>query len=136
VAGLSLGTRPLEIIRAAMEAMALRFVLVDRRLNEAFTETSGGKQVVASGGGLSGSPTGVRIMADALARPVVTLSTVPEASSRGAALLALEASGGPSVEEVEAPLGEVYEPYLSRHAVYKEALERQRKLYEAVISKW
>jgi gluconokinase len=135
VAGLSMGTRPLEIIRAAMEAVALRFVLVDRRLNEAFTETSGTKQVVASGGGLSGSPTWVRIMADALARPV-TLSTVPEASSRGAALLALEASGGSSVEEVEAPLGEVYEPDLSRHAVYKDALERQRKLYEAVISKW
>lgn len=133
VMGLSMASRPVEILRAAMEAVALRFALVDRRLNEAFPETSG-RQVVATGGGLSGSPAWIRIMADVLGRPV-TLSAVPEASSRGAALLALEASGGPSVEEVEAPLGEVYEPDLSRHAVYKEALERQRELYEAVIPK-
>jgi hypothetical protein len=27
----------------------------------------------------------------------------------------------------------VYEPDLSRHAVYEEALDRQRKLYDAVV---
>jgi len=70
-------------------------------------------------------------MADALGRPVTT-SAVPEASSRGVALLTLEALGGPGIEDVEAPLDETYEPDLSRHAVYKEALVRQRVLYETV----
>jgi gluconokinase len=73
-------------------------------------------------------------MADALGRPI-TASAVPEASSRGAALLVLETLGGPGVEDVEAPLGQTYEPDLSHHAVYEEALARQRELYDAVACK-
>jgi gluconokinase len=132
VAGLSMTTQPVEILRASMEAVALRFVLIAHILDEAFPERSGDRQVIATGGGLSSSPVWTGIMADALGRPV-TASAVPEASGRGAALLALEALGGPLIEEVEAPLGEVYEPDLSRHAVYEEALARQKELYDAVI---
>ena len=49
-----------------------------------------------------------------------------------AALLAIEALGGPEIEDVEAPLSETYEPDLSRHAVYKEGLAHQREVYETV----
>jgi gluconokinase len=114
-----------------MEAVALRFALVAEKLDEAFPEEADSRHAVATGGGLLGSRTWTRIMADALGRPI-TASAVPEASSRGVALLALEALGGPGIEDVEAPLGETYEPGLSRHAVYKEALARQRELYETV----
>jgi gluconokinase len=133
VVGLSLATRPVEILRAAMEAVALRFALIAERLDEAFPE-DGGRSVIATGGGLLGSPTWTRIMADVLGKPII-VSAVPEASSRGAALLTLEALGGPAIEDVEAPLGVTHEPDLSRRAAYKEALARQRKLYDAVVRK-
>ncbi|MDP9456726.1 MAG: gluconokinase [Actinomycetota bacterium] len=132
VAGLSLSTKPAEVLRAAMEAVALRFALIAERLDAAFPEGARGREVVATGGGLLGSPTWARIMADALGRPV-TVSGVREASSRGAALLATEALGGPRIEEVAAPLGEAVEPDEVRHEVYRRALERQRELYEAVV---
>ena len=134
IAGLSMATTPVEILRAAMEAVALRFALVAEKLDKAFPEEAYGRDVVATGGGLLGSRTWARIMADALGRPI-TVSAVSEASSRGAALLALEALGGPEIEDIEAPLGETYEPDLSHHAVYKAALARQREMYETVARK-
>ena len=132
VAGLSLSTEPAEILRAAIEAVALRFALVAEGLDAAFPDEAAGREVVATGGGLLASPTWVGIMADALGRPV-TVSRVPEASSRGAALLAAEALGGPRIEEVAAPLGETVEPDEGRYEAYRRALERQRDLYEAVV---
>jgi gluconokinase len=134
IAGLSMATQPVEILRAAMEAVALRFALIARIVDGAFPEGSKSREVIATGGGLLHSPAWTRIMADALGRPV-TASAVPEASSRGVALITFEALGGSPIEEVGAPLGETYEPDLSRHAIYEEALDRQRGLYETVIRK-
>jgi gluconokinase len=129
VAGLSMSNTPVEILRAAMEAVALRFSLIALIIEAA---SPGEKEVVATGGGLLHSPTWAGIMADALGRPVTT-SAVREASSRGAALLALEKLGELEIEQAEAPLGEVYEPDPERHQVYMEALSRQRRLYDAVL---
>lgn len=66
------------------------------------TEDADSRHVIATGGGLLGSKTWTRIMADALGRPI-TASVVTEASSRGAALLALETLGGTGIEDIEAP---------------------------------
>jgi gluconokinase len=129
IAGLSMSSRPEGILRAAMEAVAFRFATIAEIIEAA---SPGEKQVIATGGGLLGSPTWTRTMADALGRPV-TLSGVKEASSRGAALMAREVLGGPEIEEVEAPLGETYEPDPERHEVYRKAIERQRRLYDAVL---
>jgi gluconokinase len=118
-----------EILQAAMEAVAYRFALIAEILEEA---SPGEKQVIATGGGLLGSPTWTRIMADALGRPV-TLSGVEEASARGAVLLALEALGGPAIETREVPLGETFAPDPESHEVYRQALARQRRLYDAVL---
>jgi gluconokinase len=71
-------------------------------------------------------------MADTLGRPV-TLSGVREASSRGAALIALEALGGPEIEAARAPLGETFKPDQGRHEIYRNALDRQRRLYDSVL---
>ena len=131
IAGLSMATTPVEILCAAMEAVALRFTLVAEKLDTAFPEDADSRHVIATGGGLLGSKTWTRIIADALVRSI-TASAVTEASSRGAALLALETLGGTGIEDIEAPLGETYDPNLSHHAVYKEALNRQRELYETV----
>ncbi|MDQ3865141.1 MAG: gluconokinase [Actinomycetota bacterium] len=129
VSGLSMSSNPVEILRAAMEAVAFRFAIIAEMLESA---SPGEKEVIASGGGLLHSPTWTRIMADTLGRPV-TLSGVQEASSRGAALIALEALGGREIEASQAPLGETFEPDPGRHEVYAKALERQRRLYDAVL---
>jgi gluconokinase len=129
IAGLSMSTEPVEILRAAMEAVAFRFATIAEMLE---TASPGEKVVIASGGGLLHSPTWTRIMADTLGKPI-TLSAVNEASSRGAALIALEALGGPEIEASETPLGETFEPDSERHLAYRTALERQRRLYDAVL---
>jgi gluconokinase len=129
VSGLSMSSKPVEILRAAMEAVAFRFAIIAEMLE---TASPGEKEVVASGGGLLNSPTWTRIMADTLGRPV-TISAVKEASSRGAALIALEALGGPEIEASEAPLGETFEPDPGRHEIYRKALARQRRLYDALL---
>ncbi len=129
IAGLSMSSKPLEILRSAMEAVAFRFAIIAKMLE---TASPGEKEVVASGGGLLHSPTWTGIMADTLGKPV-TVSGVKEASSRGAALIALEALGGPEIEATKAPLGKTFEPDQKRHEIYSEALERQRHLYDAVL---
>lgn len=129
ISGLSMSNTPIEILRAAMEAVAYRFAIIAEILQEA---SPGDKQVIGTGGGLFNSPAWTQIMADALGRPV-TLSGVEEASSRGATLLALEALGGPRIEEAPTHLGETFQPDPDRHETHREALTRQRRLYEAVI---
>lgn len=128
IAGLSLDTSALEITRALLEAVALRLALVYALLAP---HAAPGHQVVASGGAAQ-SRAWRRIVADALGQPVA-LSREPEATSRGAALLALEALGvlgDPAGSD--AALGETLEPDPAAHARYREALERQRDLDERV----
>jgi gluconokinase len=132
VAGLSLATRPVDLLRATLEGIALRFALVDARLDAAL---GGDHDVVATGGGMLHSPAWMRIMADALGRRVIP-SPVKEASARGTALLAFEALGEiDDVEDLPVALGEPLEPDPAAHAVYVEALERQTGLYEATVAR-
>lgn len=130
VAGLSMSSTPVEILRSAMEAVAYRFAIIADMLGEV---SPGEKEIVASGGGLLGSRTWTNVMADVLGKPV-TLSDVKEASSRGAALFVLEHLGELEIEATEAPLGETIEPDPERHDIYAQALERQKRLYDAVLS--
>lgn len=133
ITGLSMATAPTDILHAAMEAVALRFALISRKIEHSLPRGDE-RRVIATGGGLSGSPAWTRMMADALGRPL-TASTADEASSRGAALLAAESLGGPPIEEAKVPLGETVEPDQRRHEAYMEALERQTALYDALIGK-
>lgn len=130
ITGLSMATQPSQILRAALEGVALRFALIAEILDSAVPEE---RRVIATGGGLLGSRTWTQIMSDALGKPI-TASTVEEASSRGAALLVLETIGEiEALENVGAPLGETFEPDFERHEVYRSALARQRKLYDAAV---
>ena len=75
----------------------------------------------------------MQIVADVLGRPVVA-SAEEEATSRGAALLAIEALGAiPALEEVPAALGATYAPDAERHATYRAAIARQQRLYAQII---
>ena len=90
-------------------------------------------EVVASGGALLSSPAGMGMMADVLGRRVVALGE-HEASSRGAALLALEALGLlPDIAAVPTTLGATYEPDAPRHARYQEGIARQTHLYDLLV---
>lgn len=128
--GLRAQTRPIEILRAAMEAIAYRFALIAYVLEPFAPEA----RLIASGHALHSSPTWEQILADVLGKPVHA-SELPEASLRGAALLALEAAGKiPAIEEFSAPVELVYEPDMSRHAVYRDAVERQQRTYQKIYA--
>jgi gluconokinase len=131
VVGLTLATRPVDVLRAGLEAVALRFALIADLVDAA---VPGPQQIIATGGALVRSPTWTQILADAVGRRL-TLCTESEASSRGAALLALEALGAiPSVEAVPAALGAVFEPDPAHHARYQAALARQQQLYHLLVA--
>jgi gluconokinase len=128
--GLALHTSPLDVYRAGHEAIAYRFDLVLELLRG---ELGDAFHVVASGGALLHSPAWLQIMADVLGTPVIA-SAVYEASSRGAALLALEALGVlPDVAGIGAPEGTRYVPNLESTRTYRRAAERQHVLYRALI---
>jgi gluconokinase len=131
ILGLTMHTRPSEILRASMEAVAYRLAGVADAL-AAFAAPEA--EIRASGGALRRSPAWTQIVADVLGRPVKLLN-INEASSRGAVLLALEALGEiKSIADVDAPSGDVYEPCPSHHARYTEARTRQQKFYELLIN--
>ncbi len=119
--GLTLETTPLDLRQAAYEGVAFRFAAIADLLPEV-------REVVATGAGLLNDRDWIQIMADALARPI-HVSGVPEASLRGAAVLALERLGH---EVATAPIAEVVEPRADRAEAYRTAREQQQKLYEAL----
>jgi gluconokinase len=130
ILGLTMHTRPIEILRACMESIAYRCAVIA----DALEAHAPGMSLRASGGALRASPAWARILADALGRPLA-LSRVREASSRGAVLLALEAMGAiKSVTEFPVEAGEVFEPDEARHALYRKGLERQQRIYELLVN--
>jgi gluconokinase len=119
VHGLTFGTTPLDLRQASYEGVAFRFAAIADLLPDV-------SDVVATGGGLLRDHDWIQIMADALARPI-HVSDVPEASLRGAAVLALGHLGH---EVAEAPIAEVVEPRPDHADAYRAAREEQQRLYD------
>lgn len=127
IAGLTLATTPADILRALLESVAYRFAAVYGRLRE---EIPASNQVIASGGGLLNSPAWAQMMADVLNVPVAA-SAASEASSRGVALLALQAMGQiGDLEALPVLCGETFEPIPQHHAIYRAGFERHQRFYE------
>jgi gluconokinase len=126
IAGMSVHTSPIEILRAALESVALRF----REVYEIMlAEIGKPKELIASGGALLHSPAWTRMMADALGCPL-RICLEKEATSRGAALLAMERIGAIGhVRERPPEIGETFAPVEAHHAIYEQQLVRQRRLY-------
>jgi gluconokinase len=130
IAGLSLSTGPFEILHASLESVALRFREIYGALSSALGAPA---EVIASGGALLHSPAWTQMMADTLGRPVVA-STELEASSRGAALYALERIGAiPGLDALPASTGAAFSPRQQFEAVYLRLIEDQRELYERLF---
>ncbi len=131
IIGLTLNTRPVEILRAGMEGVAYRLALVYDLLRDA--DPGSEVSVIASGGALMKSPTWVQMIADVLNARVIA-SAESEATSRGDALIALRAIGAiKSFGDAPAQLGRAYQPDTSRHAIYARARERQEKWYNSLL---
>jgi gluconokinase len=130
IIGMNLHTSPLDIARAALEAVALSYDSTRAALQSHYPKA---EEIVASGGAIVRDPVWARIMADVFGVPV-TVSRVGEASSRGAALLALESLGFLN-DASEAPLylGRRYLPDPHAHEVYRQALKRYDSLYGSLL---
>jgi gluconokinase len=130
LAGAGLHTSPVQIMRALMEAAALRY----RVLFDLLHPLAPGAQIVFSGGALEHVPAWQTIVCDALGQSLCA-SKEAEASARGAALMALEALKIiPDVGAASFERGDVLQPDSRNSPVYERALERQNaleaKLYE------
>jgi gluconokinase len=129
ILGITTGTGARDLLRAAMEAVAHRFALIADLLPP---ETRTAK-VVASGGALRASPAWAQILADAIGRPLI-LTDVREASSRGAALLALERMGAiKDIAEFPVIGGKRFETSRENHVRYREAMRRQQRIYDLLV---
>lgn len=131
VLGMTLNTQPLDILTAGLEAVACRFALLADALN---LSVPGEKQFIASGGGLLNSPAWTQMVADALGQPLVA-SAEPEASSRGAALLAAEALRLiPDLDAAPAALGATHQPDAKRHVGYQALAQRMGRYYDLLVA--
>ena len=127
ISGMSPATTPAHIVRASFEAVAYRFRLIYDRLRPLLAPNS---EIVASGGALQENGLWRQILADVMQTPVHLVS-VDEATSRGAAVLALQALNLPLPPDP--PTVHTSVPELEAGAVYAQALQRQEELYDRVI---
>jgi gluconokinase len=133
ISGLALHTRPIQILQAALDAIAFRLALIHDLLLPVAPDAH---EVVASGGGVIESPSWVQTLADTLNRPVL-LATDREASSRGVAISVLEALGHIGrLDEAPAPAFQRrFVPDSDRHKIYRRAMARQSDLYQELVAK-
>jgi gluconokinase len=130
VSGLTSATTAQDVAQAAYEAVAVQLAQVDRILDEILPRP---RRLVASGAALLRSPAWMQMIADAAGRPVAA-SRAKEASSRGAALFAMESLGMKAPAARQPELARVFLPRRKNSAAYREIEGRQSALYQALIS--
>ncbi len=123
--GITAATQPGHLLRAGMEAVAFRLVLIARLLEDSLQPDA---VILASGGALVHSRTWRQIVADLFGREVRLLQET-EVTSRGAALLAWEALGQAQTLQRTLPVGEVAHPTPQAASLYAAALQRHEDLY-------
>lgn len=133
VAGIQTHTTPMEMLRAAIEALAYQLALVYQQLCTALNVQEEKPRIIGSGGALLGSHTLQSVLADILGIPLYP-SYEHEASARGVALLALEAMGTlPDVGQVAPELAASVQPDPQRGPIYQRALGRQMNMYKLLL---
>ncbi len=131
IVGMNLSTRPIDILQASLESVCYRFAAIYERLT---AELPGNARIIASGGAILHSQVWTQMMADVIGVPVAA-SAVQEASSRGAAMLALKAFGMiAGFDPTSTPLGEVFEPNAGKRELYLRGRIRQEKFYDLLIA--
>jgi len=128
-ADVSEATTSEDLVRAAMEGVALRYALIAQQLDDVAPNTT---HIVASGGVTKVAAGWLQIAADILGRPITRVAE-PRATLRGTALLTLEVLA-PDVARVPSALAETYTPNPDHSAYYREAMARQEEVYAAVVN--
>jgi gluconokinase len=129
ILGLRSSTDTIDIVQAALEAVAYRFAEIFDQLNDVCRV----REIIASGGALRQSPVWTQMIADVLGRSM-SLPDTREASSRGAVLLALAAIGRiGNIEKVATPKGNGFIANKRWQRVYREARRRHTELYIKII---
>ena len=130
VQGIGVATSPVQIVQAWLEAVAYRFALIWGLLKP---HASDDATIIGNGGAILNSPYWTQLMADVLVHPI-TMSAVPEAATRGSAILALKSLGiWSGLRDVEAPVALTYTPDAKRSAVYAREIQAQSELYDALV---
>ncbi len=120
--GMTLDTTPADIVRAGLEAVALRCAAVAGRLAHLLPPDA---IYIASGAAITGAPAWLQIMADALGAPVYPAASA-ETTLRGTACLALGLDPPPQT-------GAPALPVAAHRAVYAAAAQRQQALYQRLF---
>lgn len=125
IQGITSHTHPGHVLRAGMEAVAFRLFLIARRLEDQIPPEA---PILASGGALEISALWRQIIADVFGREV-RLTTASETTSRGVAILALEALGHTTRIERQLPVAAIARPIPRHVPIYRHALVRHEALY-------
>jgi gluconokinase len=130
IIGLTLATTPLDILQAALEAVALRLsLLADQLLPLAQPPI----QLIASGGALAASPAWAQMIASALGLPLhITVET--ELTARGTAILAASALDKTALHAFPPTSHRVIDPQPHQARLLRLARERQQALYQQIIA--
>jgi gluconokinase len=123
VAGLSVATTAVEIVAATLEAISFQLAGGVEALERVLRAPPGSIEVVASGGAIVRSRWWQQTLANVLARPVRVVDE-PEASARGAALLALDLATEPRTRHVMEPQPEAVEAERAARAAWKDLASR------------
>ena len=124
VHGITMSTTPVQIAQAWMESVSYRLALVCDALRPYAAPTA---LLIASGGALFNSPSWCRMIANATGL-AVQLCEEPEATARGAALIAAQRLQ-PGATMPAAPLGNRYDPNPEHARISRSAMTRQAALY-------
>jgi gluconokinase len=120
ITGLSLATTAVEILAATLESVCYRLASGYEALASGMGREP---EVVASGGAIVASPWWQQTLADVLARPVRIVDE-PEASARGAALLALGHTTDPATVRVVEPRPDAVEAQRAARALHEDLAAR------------
>jgi len=130
ITGLNSATTPMEIVHAGLESVSLRFRNVYEIMENSFGVP---KDLIGSGAGLLNSRVWTQMMADTMCHTVV-MCVEKEATSRGAAMLALERLGViGSINDLPPQFGDTVQPDRAKKEVYGAALAKQRQLYKELF---
>jgi gluconokinase len=131
ILGMNLHTNSADIVRASLEACAYSFDTTRKQLHKDF---SNARQLVVSGGAISGNPLFAQIVCDVFGTEL-TVNHVAEASARGAALLALYGVGAlKNLSNAPFQPGAIYSPNKQHNAQYAAAAERYHYYYDKLIN--
>jgi gluconokinase len=120
ITGLSLATTAVEILAATLESVCYRLAAGYEALAATLPRPP---EVVASGGAIVASPWWQQTLADVLGRPV-RVADEPEASARGAALLALGLTTDPATVRVAEPRPDAVEAQRAARALHEDLAAR------------